>query len=334
MKKVLAILFSALAASASAQHINLSGSIPELAGKNLEIQYFDHFASEIPVDASGKFNTDLTLPAGYYSFKGTDVVVFLEPDMQLSITKTGNRVYFAGKGSAENIIANHAMQLAGSYFPLKQMYLGNGMNFTEPDAFLAKVDSYKSAALKLVNTAPVSAYFKSSQTERITYLGKRLTHDFLGRYGIDSAIELQASSAVFEYLKTRTDTASLNKYKRLIKASHVKTMSVSDSLKLDVLHNFDTNNELAYRSSEDYRTLLKGYDGQIANDIYAKDHTLTGKALSDKTIADNIKNPFIIQEMQFQYVLGRFHIKRDKDKAYQEYIASATNINYINDIKT
>ncbi len=114
-------------------------------------------------------------------------------------------------------------------------------------------------------------------------------------------------------------------------------MSASDSSKLNIFSNFDMNNELAYRCSADYRTLLKQQYVNLENKQFAIDHIVTESIFSYKVLTDNITNPFMRQEMQFQYVLERFSMmntQQDRNKTYEDYIAHSNNKYYVNDIKT
>jgi len=341
MRNSFIILLFSFFTNAYAQHINLSGSLPELAGKKIVIQYLDHFKGEIAVDAAGKFSGDVNLEPGYYTLKGTDVTVYLEPDFSLSVSKIGNNIIFDGKGSVENTMLRRIIQLAASYLPLKNNFLTDDINFIEPSVFLDNLGLYKSAALNLVNNAAVSAYFKRSEAEKIEYFGKRLTNEYLARYGVDPVKQQEAYTLQMEFVKNmrlgNNDKAFFEKYKQAMKNSHKKVMSASDSSKLNIFSNFDMNNELAYRCSADYRTLLKQQYVNLENKQFAIDHIVTESIFSYKVLTDNITNPFMRQEMQFQYVLERFSMmntQQDRNKTYEDYIAHSNNKYYVNDIKT
>jgi len=337
MRNAFITLLVLLSVNTYAQHLTLSGTLPDLANKKLVVQFLDHTKAEIPVDAAGKFSSTLNLETGYYNLKDLDLIVYLEPDMDLSIIKSGKRFIFSGKGSTENSTASTAAELAAFYFPLKNNPHTPSINFIEPNAFATMLNTYQVAALKLVNNTAASDYFKRTQKECIANLCKRLTNDYVANYGVDTAKKQIANNLQFEYYKkTRLGTDDkelLAAYKQAVKDYHVKTLSPADSARFDVLTNFDLNNELAYQCSAEYRALFEKHFIDLDNKMYALDRKISGKDLWDKVINTYIKSIFLKQELQYRYVLDRFSLKRDIEQTYKEYLTSGAKPEYINDVK-
>jgi len=333
MKRFITILLLFTATNTFAQQIDLSGFWPNISDENMDIVWLDHLKAEIPINKNMIFSAGLILPAGYYSLRNAGVKVYLEPGMSLDVSRGNGAIEYSGKGSIENDIIAQKDELAASIFLMTGRYLSDKLNMMEPDDFLAKVKSYTSAAFKLINNPVVSAYFKNSQTECINYFCKRITNDYRARYGIDAIKEKEAGPLLQDYFKLGQTAELWKKYKQAVQAAHIKSLSPADSVRLDPFRDFDMNNELAYRSSEDYRVLYDKKYVALMNKAFAADRSVKGKDLSDKVISENINNSFIRQEVEYQYVLNRFKINREKDQTYQQYIVTATNKEYIEDIK-
>ncbi|GAB3927004.1 TlpA family protein disulfide reductase [Mucilaginibacter myungsuensis] len=336
MKPSIIAFLTLLAGTASAQNLNLSGTIPGIAGKKLEIKQLDHLKADIKVEADGKFSTSLTLKPGYYDLTNIDQPVFLEPGMTLDIDKGTDHTVFTGKGSAENKAIQQITQLKQKSFPLAYNRFTNEINMVEPSAFFSSVEKFKKTATTVVNKTTGSAYFKKSQTDDIKFEEQKLKMDYLPNYGIDTTMQRQLSIIQFEWIKNqrlgKVDTALTARMKKMQKDMHVKTMSAADSAKCNVLNDLNLNDAFAYQNSASYRALFQQCIINLNNAMWAKDKSVSGKAFNDKINATYITDPIIKKELEFQYVLGQFRMKRDIDKAYQEYSNSDADKNYIAEI--
>lgn len=338
MRQLFTVLFSFLLIYAKAQQIELSGNLPDLANKKIAIQQYDHPKGNIPVNSAGKFSSTISLPQGYYQLKEADILVYLEPGMAISISKVNGKLTFTGKGRLENNTAAKVADMAVNYLPLKYNMLSDEVNMVTPDAFLAKLNQYRAAAKALVNETATSAFFKSTQYINIDAICNRFKNEYLGRYGVDAAIKQEINRIEFEYVKSyrlgKEDTVLGKRIKLLKKTVQVKTLSPADSARIDIYRDFDMSNEVAYRNSTEYRALFMQQYYNLNNKVFALDGNVRGKILSDKVINTYITNPFLKEELSYQYMMDRFRLKRDVEQAYQEYITSSANKAYINDVKT
>lgn len=317
-------------------YLNLSGSIPDLAGKKPELKQLDHYKANFKPDADGKFTTGLILKPGYYLLTDLDKTICLEPGMDLNIVQKGDDLIFKGKGGNENTAIQQISKLLSSSFARKYNDLTDDINMVEPADFLARVDRFEKAAMSIVTQTQVSKFFKKSQAEDIKYMAQLLKIQYLPHYGVDPKLKNQANQLEFEWVKNQRvgtpDTALTNRYKKAKIAMHVKKMSAADSARCNVLADLNLNNTFAYKHSANYHTLFTQRMIDLSNAMWAKDHSVQGKAFADKLLSTYITDTMVRKEEDFQHVLSRFKIKRNVEEAYQEYSQSGADKNYIADI--
>jgi hypothetical protein len=192
MKFYLTLFLSFLcAASLIAQpkgEATIAGKCLQFAGRKIAIKNAAHYNQSVRVDKAGDFTFTLNTDTGYYDlmFGGNAYVLYVEPGMKMTITKTDSDITFSGKGSFENNLMKQLLADGNKYLPLdKAGLLSNDANAIEPDDFIQRFYSYKNYAAKTLRQQSNKTYFLKTQKDYFDYKCRYLADVYFKNYQVD-----------------------------------------------------------------------------------------------------------------------------------------------------
>ncbi len=291
-------------------------------------------------DKSGRFEIDISkLEKGIYSF-GEMGEIFIQPDYKTSISFNSGQYIITGDGKTESDLLNENKKLL-------ENFLGNpgyGVKFnyllTEPAVFIPVLDNY----VKIVNSKSAqssNAFFKNFIKQEAEF-GKRFCLSAYARfYGLDSS----KMDALRKILSIPVADRKEGYKKELMAAYQAQfskklTPEEKESLNKRIYEGWDINNEILYKNSSYYKTLV-GY--RIDYLTYLPENQKFRDSLKNDdiirlNIAKNlITNSRIREDFTFNYTIGaikRAKVPAEITKIYQSFIDNSKNERYKTEVKT
>jgi thiol-disulfide isomerase/thioredoxin len=346
MKIFYTVILSLLCISATAQkkaEATINGNFPKWAGSTLTITGPNHFTQSFPVDPSGIFKATVDGPKGYYNMMHTGSIsgyyVYVSPVANFTMSKsaTDSVINFTGGlGSVQNTIISKLSAIARQYF-VRENDLPSTMYFTEPTAFLAILDSYKTASLKAIDEEKSDAFFTKTQSDYIQYKVRYFTYRYTLKYGIDPVKEQKAAEVIAKAGGKMT-RENMTLYMAAIDSAHVKSLSLDNRCLLEakVWENFDVNNEELYKYDDKYRDLVSTRLRQFQTAQLATAPYLRAKSPNElmfDVVKKEITSSYIKQTLLQQYMLAMIKPDKDVEKYYADYKTIVTDPFYLDKTK-
>ena len=325
--KIIAILLL----SFSHQDVVLTGHLPALAGRTVEIGGAHHFSQSLSADAEGRFNLHFKADTGYYTINDGShpISVYLEPGMRLDIRKKGEHLDFGGTGRPVNALLDELDSLPKLYLPIADNTLSKQANLIDPNDFTSLLDNYRSGALRLLATPHLSPYFRRTQTDEIDCRARWYTELYTANYGIDP----QKETDFFEKYNKLAHEDSAKAFGMLLSmqaAIRVKQLSPTDMLRLDaaVWKDFNSSNEALYQFSAAYRQLIDLWLTRSAFSFSAVPATTLADIYKNKIdlVKKGITNTYIREDLLYQWtkrLLGA--AGKDAGTYYTDYLNTTTD---------
>ena len=348
MKLLLAVLLSFLCVRATAQlydDATINGFIPKQAGKEIVITGPNHFKKTETADETGTFKFTFKTRSGYYLIRyGTNgYFVYVNPGAYFGISIKDTSLYFTGehdRGAGQNTMIKRLVEITKQYFGRTDGELPAAMYQTEPAKFIETLDSYKTAALKLLNSQTFDDFFLRTQTDYIEYKTRYFAYNYELKYGIDPAKQKAAIELITQRPAGQSMTPELSgKVTEALIAARDKQLSMADrnTLEQRIWEDFDINNEGIYNYSGLYNKLVDVRLTQLLNAEYTTAPYLRSKGIYQNTydiVKKEIINDHIKQSLLYRYVTAIIKAGKDADKYYNDYMGIATDPVYIADVKT
>jgi thiol-disulfide isomerase/thioredoxin len=324
--KIIAILLL----SFSQKDIVLTGHLPFLAGRTIEISGAHHFSHSLSADDHGRFNLRFNADTGYYKIDDGShpITVYLEPGMQLDIRKKGEHLDFGGTGGMVNRLLDQRDSLLKVYLPIADNTLSDRANLIDPNDFTNELENYRSATLRLLANGNLSPYFLRTQTDETDCIVRFYTQLYATKYGIDPKKE----SDFFEKYNKLLREDSSKAFGMLMSmqgAIRVKQLSAKDILRLDaaVWKDFNPGNDALYQFSAAYRQLIDLWLGRYAFFAAVRVTTLADiyKNKID-LIKAHITNAYIREDLLYQLTKRLLEVAgKDTGAYYTDYLNSTTD---------
>jgi len=345
----LIFLHVALYAQTGGRDAVISGNIPALAGKTVEIKNACHFSREIHVNGKGIFRAQLPVTEGYYRFDGN--VIYLARGMDLVITRHDSTDHFAGKGSIENELISKITLLLKTWLPFSDGELAEQVRYMAIDSFIARLNGYRSASLALLNTHPASSYFKKTQVEEIDYAVRHCANWYSLYYGVDPRKQELAFQALMS-----GKPEELSTYYAKETAARIKSLSWKERNRMDSIawKGFDINNADLFQFSDEYRQLFDikieelcqlearhRHAPDIQLDLTALLHDqdkmremrLERERIKRDVIKHEISNDLIRENLLHENARELMQPGGNIDTDFNDYLITAKDTAYVSDVK-
>jgi thiol-disulfide isomerase/thioredoxin len=318
MKTLLFSLFLFFYISASAQQGSavISIKFKKEAGESIALKYGPLVNIPVVLDQDGGYSQKIFVDTGFYTIvnKGDALRIYIEPGMDLTITKKDTSYLFTGKGTDENNFLTDLSAEGAKYLPIKWNQLTDKANFMEPANFLSRLDQYKKNSLSFLAAHPINKYFNKVEAAYIDCMARTYILQYLERYGIDPEKEKK-------YLKEKA-----NGKKPDIREIHVKELNFNDrrTIALRVYAGFDMNNEALYKCSIEYSNLIEGKINRLATTGGNTAASLAGRKI--EFTKQVISNKFIKQDLIKKYTPAAVKSGTDADKYVLSTVADKQNV--------